>query len=452
MKGKLFLLFVLMVFVFVGSVQADPNDKTEAPSFKNSILTKLELPDAVLDGANSFEKVTAFRRNLLQFSTKSLELTQIAQLAWAGAGIVDKKNGFRTAPSTGNTYPIQLYFVIRGGVYLYNPGEHSLRKVFAGNVINKLAAATSNRPLQAGVAKAPCNIIIAGAPRKMMAKFGIKGRRFMLLEAGHIAQNIQLQAVSLGLGAVAIAEFNEAEAAKICKLSGDQEAILIICVGNPAEGSAVMPAKIDEKPVPVEPSRSKKVVFIIPHDGFENHELFDTLDVLSVAGVQVIMAGSELGPIKDTRNIGQIEVTMHITDINAEGYDGLIFIGGAGVNRYAENPVVLDLVRRAAEQEKVIAAIGTAPAILAEAGVLAGRRATVRISKRNKLKKAGAEYTGTYVERDENIITARYPRAASEFGKAIVDALADKAEPKEDEKTIRRRQPKSKTKSRRDTK
>jgi len=431
--------------LFVGSVwllilaslcfaQAGYEHKSNRLSAINSALTNLKLPAVVLDGANSFEKVLASRRSVRQFTTDELNLAEVGQLAWAGQGITHKTSGFRTAPSAGAIYPIQLYFAVRGGVYLYKPQNHSLQKVLTGNILDKLAVAALN---QQPVAKAACDIIVVGSPQKTMAKYGKRGRKYMLMEAGHIAQNIQLQAVSLGLGSVTIGAFDDAQVKNLCRFSAAQEPVYIICVGYPLAGPAIKPTETTKiVPLP-ESTRTQKVVFIIPGKSFQNEELFITRDVLSAATVESIVACSRLGIIKDTRRIGQVEATLHINDIVVDDYDGIIFVGGLGVGKYVEDTVVLDIAREAARKGKVVAAIGTTPDILAQAGILDGRRATSNRTKRRELQKAGAEYTGAYVERDEMIITARDARSSSEFGKVITNALADRPEPQEEEKTRR---------------
>ena len=83
----------------------------------------------------------------------------------------------------------------------------------------------------------------------------------------------------------------------------------------------------------------------------------------------------------------------------------------------------MNIARETVRKGKILAAIGTAPTILANANVLAGLRATSLLSEREILTQAGAVYTGTPVEQDRLIITASGPAAAVMFGRAIVDAL-----------------------------
>ncbi len=106
-----------------------------------------------------------------------------------------------------------------------------------------------------------------------------------------------------------------------------------------------------------------------------------------------------------------------------DDYDAIIFIGGIGAAEYVANPIALNLAREAVRNRKILAAIGTAPTILANAGVLTGVRTTSLLSERSRLVLAGALYTGTPVEEDRGIITGRDPGAAMQFGRNIADAL-----------------------------
>lgn len=160
-------------------------------------LKIIQLPEPGSIGPLSFEQALAQRRSVRRFTSQSLDFVQIGQLAWAGQGITDRQRGFRTAPSAGAIYPISLYFATSEGIFVYDPDRHSLEEIFDQDVRGKL---TETALGQEPVSQAACDIIITGSQKKVAAKYGNKAERYMLMEAGHIAQNIQLQAVCLGLG------------------------------------------------------------------------------------------------------------------------------------------------------------------------------------------------------------------------------------------------------------
>ena len=121
---------------------------------------------------------------------------------------------------------------------------------------------------------------------------------------------------------------------------------------------------------------------------------------------------------------GVAEAVVLLDGLRVDDFDAVVFIGGSGAVQYVSSPVALGLVREAADKGKILAAIGVAPVVLANAGVLTGVRATSLLTERVKLQLAGADYTGMPVERDGPIITASDPEAANLFGKAIVDAIS----------------------------
>jgi SagB-type dehydrogenase family enzyme len=191
-------------------------------------LKAVQLPEPKLTGPMSLEQTLAERRSVRSYSNRPLDLTQISQLAWAAQGITDKQKGFRTAPSAGAIYPIKLYFATQDGLFVYHSAGHSLEKVSDKDLRNRLSSAAMG---QRWVAQAGCDIIIAGSEKKLAARYGGRARRYMLLEAGHIAQNIHLQAVSLGLASVPIGAFNISQVHDLCNLPTALEPIYIICVG-----------------------------------------------------------------------------------------------------------------------------------------------------------------------------------------------------------------------------
>ena len=373
----------------------------------------VQLTKPNLTGTLTFEEALAKRRSVRLFSSKPLESEHIGQLAWAGQGITDQQRGLRTAPSAGETYPIDLYFATEQGLFVYRPAEHSLEQTSDQDIRAKLAAATS---MQESVATAGCNIIVAGSVRKLTSQFREKARTYMLLEAGHIAQNIQLQAVCLDLGSVTIGGFNTKDVSRTCRLTRGLEPIYIICVGHPIEQAAA------EALEALEGTGAKSAALIVASQNFRDEELFETKRALDAAAVQTVIASTRIGIIRGA--LGNIaEANRLVGQLRVENFDAIVFIGGPGAVEYVANPAALNLAREAVRQRKILAAIDTAPTILANAGVLTGVRATSFLSERNRLILSGAIYTGIPVEQDRLIITSSGPAASIQFGRAIADAL-----------------------------
>jgi len=408
MKRLTILTIILAGFAIVCLGQYRSRVSPRKPTLKI-----VQLTEPKLTGPLSFEQALAKRRSVRQFTSQPLKFTRIGQLAWAGQGITEPQKGLRTAPSAGAVYPIELYFATPEGLFVYRPDQHSLEETLNQDVRGRLGA----------VANAPCDIIVAGSERKLAAKFRKEARKYMLLEAGHVAQNIQLQAVCLGLGSVTIGGFDIRSVRKVCRLPKNLEPLYIICVGYPA-GQAVPEEGEEEKEArKTERPKAKRAVLITARENFRDEELFETKRILDAAGVETVIASSRIGAIRGM--LGNIaEARILVNQVRVDDYDAIIFIGGLGAAEYFDNPVALNIAREAAHKRKVLAAICIAPTVLANAGVLNGVRATSFLSERDGLVQAGALYTGVPVERDRFIITGSGPMAAVLFGQAIADTLA----------------------------
>jgi SagB-type dehydrogenase family enzyme len=159
-----------------------------------------------------------------------LSLSEISQLLWAGQGITDPR-GFRTAPSAGALYPLELYIVLEAGVFRYDPHGHHLTTVRAQNLQLELYNVSLK---QDAILDAPMTLVISGVFSRTEAKYGpARSPRYVHMEAGHAAQNILLQAVSLGLGAVPIGAFEDTEVQRVLGLPDDHEPLYLIPIGHP---------------------------------------------------------------------------------------------------------------------------------------------------------------------------------------------------------------------------
>jgi len=168
----------------------------------------------------------------------------------------------------------------------------------------------------------------------------------------------------------------------------------------------------------------KKIVMIIAPLQFHGTEFEESKNIFDREGAKIIVACSTLADA-NSGSFPQfiVKPDILINDVQVKDYDAVVFIGGWGCNEYVDNPIIHKIAKQAVEQGKILAAIELAPNILANAGVLKGKKATA--SRSYNLKERGAIYTGKNVERDGNIITSSGPNAATEFGEAIVLALSE---------------------------
>lgn len=376
---------------------------------RTSSQTIIQLTDPNTTGKLTFEEALAKRRSVRQFSTLPLKRSQIGQLLWAGQGVTDPQRGLRTAPSAESLYPMELFVATNEGVFNYRPTEHSLQQLSEQDIRSELARATlTPEP----VTTAPCSIVVAGYTRRFAGRLGKRAGTFVAMEAGHIAQNIQLQAVCMGLGSVPIGGLDPAAVRNICNLSRELEPLYVISVGYPVGAEATVAGQAD--------TGAKRAALIVTSLNFRDDELFTTKRMLDAAQIQTVIAGTRTGILRGALG-GIAEATVLLDQLRVEDYDAIIFISGPP--EYVGNPVAIDIVREAVRQGKVVGAIGVAPTILASADVLAGIRATAYLTERDSLIQAGAIYTGLPVERERLIITATGPTAAIQFGRAVAEAL-----------------------------
>ena len=156
---------------------------------------------------------------------------QIAQLCWAAQGISEPKRGYRTCPSAGALYPLELYVVTQDGTDHYVPQKHAMDQHIAADLRGKLQKAALNQPW---VGQAPATIVIAAVIARTQRKYGTRARRYVLMEVGHAGQNILLQAEALGLGAVPVAAMEDAEVGRVLSLPEGVVPLYLIPVGVPA--------------------------------------------------------------------------------------------------------------------------------------------------------------------------------------------------------------------------
>ena len=188
------------------------------------------LPAPKKEGKMSLEETLAKRRSMRSFKADKLTAEQVSQLCWATQGISDERRGFRTAPSAGALYPLELYVVTAEGVHRYVPRQHAAEKIAEGDMRVKLKAAALGQPW---VAQAPATFVIAADVSRTAKKYGGRAERYVLMEVGHAAQNLLLQATAMGLGAVPVGAFHDKQVAEALSLPKAHAPMYLIPVGVP---------------------------------------------------------------------------------------------------------------------------------------------------------------------------------------------------------------------------
>lgn len=187
------------------------------------------LPDPKYSGRITLEESLAHRRSERSFiKTAGLTNEQLGQLLWAAQGITERTWGFRTTPSAGSTYPLEIYLAKQDGIFHYLPLTHSLEKTKDIDCRPSLTRASLGQDF---LGDAPVVIIIAADFEKTEVKFGSRALRYVQLEAGHAAENILLQAVALGLGAAPVGSFWDDVVKAVLELPYAQDPLYLIPVG-----------------------------------------------------------------------------------------------------------------------------------------------------------------------------------------------------------------------------
>jgi SagB-type dehydrogenase family enzyme len=182
----------------------------------------------------SVEEAMLQRRSMRDFAPASIGLADVSQLLWSAQGITSP-DGFRTAPSAGALYPIEIFLVagdvqgLKAGVYRYRPGEHELIPSGEGDRRRPLSQAALRQTWMAG---APAILVITGVLERTARKYGGRALRYVQIEAGHVAQNVYLQATARGLATVLVGAFNDEQVKDTLGLPEDHTPFCLMPVGS----------------------------------------------------------------------------------------------------------------------------------------------------------------------------------------------------------------------------
>jgi SagB-type dehydrogenase family enzyme len=195
---------------------------------------KIKLPDPSLKGGYSLEELLMKRRSVREYSNKALTLAEVGQLLWSAQGVTHSY-GFRTAPSAGALYPLELYVVVgqveglASGIYHYQPVPHQLTKISDKDVRQELSNAAHS---QDSVEQAAAVVVFTADYDRTTGKYGKRGKRYVHIEVGHAAENMFLQAEALALATVIVGAFSDQDVEKIVGVPDELQALLLMPVGR----------------------------------------------------------------------------------------------------------------------------------------------------------------------------------------------------------------------------
>ena len=201
-------------------------------------VPKTKLLPPSFDKEISIWEVMRSRRSVREFREEPLSLADLSQILWASQGITRETQGIglRTAPSAGALYPVETYLVINNvseieaGIYHYAVETQELEQVKKGDFRNPVARAALDQE-----AAHFANVVFVWTAifERSKWKYNQRAYRYIYMDAGHIAQNVALSAVALGLGSCQIAALYDEEANGMLGVDGINEStIYMTAVGK----------------------------------------------------------------------------------------------------------------------------------------------------------------------------------------------------------------------------
>jgi SagB-type dehydrogenase family enzyme len=196
--------------------------------------TMINLPEPVSEGTMSLEETLLLRRSVRSYRDAPMNLQEVSQLLWSAQGITNER-GFRTAPSAGATFPLELFVVVNNveglakGIYHYSPHQNRLEMIRRVDVASDLARASLSQSM---LADGGIVIVFAAEFERTTQRYGERGIRYVHNEIGHASQNVHLQAAAMNLGTVVIGAYRDEEVEAILKLDDELRVLYMMPVGK----------------------------------------------------------------------------------------------------------------------------------------------------------------------------------------------------------------------------
>jgi SagB-type dehydrogenase family enzyme len=194
----------------------------------------IKLPKPQYDSNISIEETLLKRRSIRSYNSEPLAIAEISQLLWSAQGVTNRK-GFRTAPSAGALYPLEVYIAagnvtdLGAGIYKYYPHKHEIVNTVKGDKRSELCRAGLG---QGSIKNAPVVMVFCAVFERVTGRYGERGIQYVHMEVGHAIENVCLQAISLGLGSVIIGAFNDYDVKEVMNFELNEQPLLILPVGK----------------------------------------------------------------------------------------------------------------------------------------------------------------------------------------------------------------------------
>ncbi|MFC1729130.1 SagB/ThcOx family dehydrogenase [candidate division KSB1 bacterium] len=193
----------------------------------------VSLPRPEYSGV-TVEQALRERRSIRQYKRDFLPLETVSQLLWSAQGITDP-HGWRTAPSAGALYPLEVYVVagdisgLSPGIYKYLSRQHALNHIAEGDIRPSLATASLQ---QTFIGDAPVILVISAVFERTTRIYGERGVSYVYMDTGHACQNVHLQAVSMGLGTVVLGAFRDEDVKRLVRMPDEEIPVALMPVGK----------------------------------------------------------------------------------------------------------------------------------------------------------------------------------------------------------------------------
>ncbi len=238
--GLILIATALFRLIFISVTPANASKMTEKaemnpPNFsdqKPGETIALVLPDT--EGGMPLGKALSLRRSNRRYEAQPLSIRELSQLLWSGQGVTNQR-GFRTAPSAGATFPLDLYVVVNNvnglskGLYQYLHNSHELKMISNTINVDMLARACLGQRM---ISEAGAVIVFSAVFERTTTRYGERGERYVHNEVGHASQNIHLMAASLNLGTVVVGAYRDQEVESLLNLGEGVRVLYLMPVGK----------------------------------------------------------------------------------------------------------------------------------------------------------------------------------------------------------------------------
>ena len=188
------------------------------------------LPAPTQTGTSTLDAALRGRRSVRSFAPVGLTDTEIGALFFAAQGVTHG-SGLRTAPSAGALYPLEVYVVTPAGPGRYRPAGHEIEQWADPTAFADLVDATTSHD---AVRTAPAAFVVTAVVGRSSGKYGREAEHYVAQEVGHATQNLLLEAVALGLGAVVLGAIDRDRIADVLALPAGEDAYCVVPTGHPA--------------------------------------------------------------------------------------------------------------------------------------------------------------------------------------------------------------------------